>query len=202
MCGLRRSTPRQLGPPSPAACALLAAVIVPFACSQTSAPTAELTLADLRNRCAAVPRERRTPDDAALLAATDFTLALLAGDSRTIIDSVEVIGYQPLPSDDRLAPYPQKPIAAHAIAARFAHVQTVGGVPRAVGVTVLTRDQVRERHPAAARWMLPDDRAVVIPKPTAMASGWIVQDAFLVVRMRGRRAAIVGGNLLEALEVG
>lgn len=136
------------------------------------------------------------------MAATEFTLALLAGDSQKILDLVEVVGYQPLPADDRLPPYPQKPLAARAIAARFAHVQTTARAPSATGVVALTREQLRDRHPAAARWMLPEDRAVVIPKPATIAAGWIVQDAFLVVRLRGRRAAIVGGNLLEALEVG
>ncbi len=68
-------------------------------------------------------------------------------------------------------------------------------------VIVADRQTVRSAFPAVARWMLPlEDVAVLIrPPPGPPVPGWLTQEACLVVRLRGDRATIVGGNLLEAL---
>jgi len=84
-----------------------------------------------------------------------------------------------------------------------AHLQIeVGGLP-AECAAVVEREKLRDEFPAVATWMLPtEDLAVVFrPAPGERATGWLSYDACLVVRLRGDRATIVGGNLLEALGI-
>ncbi len=68
-------------------------------------------------------------------------------------------------------------------------------------VIVADRQAVRAAFPAVARWMLPtEDIAILVrPPPGPPVQGGLTQEACLVVRLRGDRATIVGGNLLAAL---
>ncbi|RMF84343.1 MAG: hypothetical protein D6744_03270 [Planctomycetota bacterium] len=53
--------------------------------------------------------------------------------------------------------------------------------------------------PAVAAWMLPRDYALVVEPAGAGVHDWVTRRACLVIRVRGRRATIVGGNLIEVL---
>jgi hypothetical protein len=78
----------------------------------------------------------------------------------------------------------------------------VAGLP-AECAAVVEREKLRDEFPAVATWMLGmEDLAVVFrPRPSEHVAGWLTHDACLVVRLRGERATIVGGNLLEALGI-
>ena len=65
---------------------------------------------------------------------------------------------------------------------------------------MLTRRQTSERFKAVAEWMLPDDFALLIHPPDPLVAGWVRRECVLVIRVRGTRATIVGGNLIEVLE--
>ena len=95
----------------------------------------------------------------------------------------------------------------HAVAQRL-HQEITQQDPQVVDLARLTMDRVeivpheklRDTFPAVATWMLPQDLAVVFrTAPADQVSNWLMHDACLVVRVRGERATVLGGSLLQAL---
>ncbi len=146
------------------------------------------------------PPRKLSPEDIALLAALDLTLALGRADGAAAASLIDAVGYQPLPRSGELPEPPPKPVLREQVqslvAARTA--ASLGELP-ASGFMVLKRDALREQFPAVAAWMLPTDLAVVI-EPSTTPLPWVKNRCCLIIRLRAQKPAILGGNLLEALE--
>ena len=159
------------------------------------------TIAVARQRLARIKSPDRTPGDRSLLVALDFVVAIGSDDGRRIASLVDAVGYEALPLAGDLPERPDKPLSPAAIekvAARIAERRP----GRTAGVMCRGRPAGRlaAEFPAVATWMLPQDWAVVF-RPVAGNSlpAWLSQKACVVVRIRGERATLIGGNLLEAL---
>jgi hypothetical protein len=135
-------------------------------------------------------------DERALQAAIGFCLVLMARDGHGGA-WLDAIGYHCLPLEGELAEEPARPLSGDDLrqrlgSRRLAHIADLP-VDR---FQVLSPAKVSEGFPAIARWMLPNDRAVLVRPPGG--SSWVQRECCIVVRIRGGRAAVVGGNLLEA----
>ncbi len=142
-----------------------------------------------------------TPDERALRAVLDLTLALGQADGKRAAQVIDASGYQPLPETGELPERPDKPLHAPAVAALVAArpPAPVGDLP-AAGFRVARAHEIESVYPPIARWMLSrEDRAVLIRAPDPPVPGWIARDAVVVVRLRGAMATVVGGTLLDCL---
>lgn len=137
--------------------------------------------------------------DLALLAGLDFCTAIADADAARASHLLDATGYQPLPVEGPLPLDPPRLLLPAHLKEALANRR---GAP--IGEVLLERfsvqrmEAVRAAFPAVADWMLPDDFALVV-EPDA-AARFVLRRACVVVRVRGRRPAIVGGNLLEALD--
>ncbi len=169
--------------------------------SQPASAPADEPLAAVRQRLARVQPRERAPRDHALLAALDFALAVGRKDATQALRVVDAVGYQPLPLAGELPDPPERPLLLAALERQIGFLQPleVGRLPSAV-VAVRTPRELRAEFPGVATWMLPQDWAVVFqPAPEARVPGWLREAACVVVRMRGERATVLGGNLVQAL---
>lgn len=165
----------------------------------TPEPTPGTVLAE-RRRLTRIPHAQRTTEEIAALAGIDFLLAIGNADGPRASGLVDVVGYQPLPSDEQLPEDPPRPKPQ-------ADIGTwVGERPHfAVGELKSEQFDVRSKShlrefPAVATWMLTEDRVLLIHAPTTPQPNWIRRDACLVIRIRADKPTIVGGTLLEALD--
>jgi hypothetical protein len=168
--------------------------------TQPASRPAEETIAVARQRLAHIKSQDRTDYARGLLAALDFVVALESGDSRKIGTLVDAVGYQALPLAGELPEKPEKPLSPAAIDKIMAGLPKtdLGALP-ASSAEVVTRLKLVAEFPAVAVWMLPQDVAIVFrPVTGSAAPTWLSQSACVVVRIRGERATIIGGNLLEA----
>lgn len=169
--------------------------------SQPASAPADEPLATVRQRLARVQPRERAPRDHALLAALDFALAVGRKDATQAMRVVDAVGYQPLPLTGELPDPPERPLLLAALERQIAFLQPleVGRLPSAA-VAVRTPRELRAEFPGVAAWMLPQDWAVVFgPVPEARLPGWLTEAACVVVRIRGERATVLGGNLVQAL---
>ena len=135
----------------------------------------------------------------ALRAATRFTQAVYVGNGQEVYPLLDAIGYQRLPLSGPLPADPGRPMTPAAVARLVDSLGRHGKLqldPEAF--SVVKREQLRRWFPAAARWMSPQDYAVVI-EPGGLPGDWLGRRCCLVVRIRGRRAQIIGGNLFSAI---
>lgn len=156
---------------------------------------------------AAVQRLRKTPveklsrKELALRAGLEFCLALGKPDGTRCADLLDVVGYQALPPKGELPEKPDKPIDRKTLEERISR-----RAPARVGdisvecFKLVDRQELRASFPAVARWMLAQDFALLIEPPDAETANWVSRPCCLVVRLRTRKATIIGGNLLAALE--
>jgi hypothetical protein len=168
--------------------------------SQPATQPAE-TIAVARQRLTRIKSRDRTPSDRTLLAALDFVIAIGSDDSRRIANLVDAVGYQALPLAGDLPEKPDKPLSPAAIEKVLPELPNADlGVLPAQCAAVVPRAALAAEFPAVATWMLPQDLAVVFqPVRGNSLPTWLSQRACVVVRIRGERATIIGGNLLEAL---
>jgi hypothetical protein len=169
--------------------------------SQPATRPATETMASARQRLLHLRPGERSRRDRARLVAMELILAIGQAGGREAAAVIDPVGYQSLPLEGELPDKPDKPISPAAfekeIAAR--RPADLGELPADL-LQVVVPDGLREEFPAIATWMLPQDLAVVIRAPADHAvPNWITRDACLVVRIRGEKATILGGNLLEAL---
>lgn len=189
---------RRLALPVVAFCCAAAAPQVIVSSSQPAPETA----AAARQRLARVPADQRSRADRALLAALDLALAIGRPDAeQRTAGLIDPIGYQTLPLAGELPERPAKPVPAKEVAARLAGRAPVDADRLLAGqFAVLAAEELAERFPAVARWKLPDDVVVALrPAADPRVGGWVRCEACVVVRLRGRRTTIIGGNVLEAL---
>jgi hypothetical protein len=165
-----------------------------------SQPAGE-TITAARQRLAHIKSRDRSDSDRALFVALDFVLAIGSGDSRKLGPLIDAVGYQALPLAGELPEKPDKPLPPSAIEKSLLSLPKADlGVLPASCAAIMPRAALRERFPAIATWMLPPDLAVVFrPIAKSPIPSWLTQEACVVVRIRGERATIIGGNLLQAL---
>ncbi len=165
-----------------------------------SQPAGE-TIAAARQRLAHIKSRDRTDSDRALFVALDFVLVIGSGDGRKLGPLIDAVGYQPLPLAGALPEKPDKPLPPSVIEQSLTSLPKADlGVLPASCTALVPRTALRERFPAVATWMLPQDLAVVFrPIAKSPIPSWLAQEACVVVRIRGERATIIGGNLLQAL---
>lgn len=163
------------------------------ASAPSSAPS---TLSDelIRLRSIQKPHD----DEIALRAALEFVAAIGDADGPRAAKIVDVVGYQPLPFTGAL---PDPPAPSHTPAQIQ---QWVTSRPKvAIGALssgsweALNEASGRISFPAVTRWMLPEDHLFVFH--AGGPEHWLTRDACVVVRTRGSRPTIVGGNLIAAL---
>lgn len=152
-------------------------------------------------RLRAVPAKKRTRKQRALIAGLAFCDAVRRASGVEAYKQLDVVGYQPLPLEGELPEAPGKPITPSALAKRIDDrpAARAGKVPAELFV-LTDRETLRKSYPAVARWMLPRDFALVIERPDGDSANWVARRCCIVIRLRGKRASIVGGNLFEALK--
>ncbi|MBU0638573.1 MAG: hypothetical protein KKB50_06890 [Planctomycetes bacterium] len=135
----------------------------------------------------------------ALVVTLDFCLAVGRGDGERAAARVDVVGYHALPEIGDLPEAPERPLSRRRLGALIeaGHKAAIDHLP-VTAFTVCERQATRAMFPAAAEWMLPHDLVVVIEPVPATGPDWIKRRACLVIRLRGRNAVVVGGNLLSA----
>jgi hypothetical protein len=127
-------------------------------------------------------------------------LAIGEADGPAAAKLLDRVGYQRLPLEGHLPEKPDKPISRaefQEFVKRRARVPTAS-LP-ADDFEVLEHDALAKHFPAVARWMLPQDLAVVIEPPQKALAGWIERRSCVVIRLRARKPNVIGGNLLAAL---
>jgi hypothetical protein len=169
--------------------------------SQPTTRPATETIAAARQRLLHLRSGELARRDRARLAAMEMILAIGQANGREAGAVLDPVGYQSLPLEGDLPDKPEKPILPAAFEKQIAgrRPADLGELPVDL-IQVVAPEGLREQFRAIATWMLPQDLAVVIRAPTGhSAEDWITRDACLVVRIRGEKATILGGNLLEAL---
>lgn len=156
------------------------------------------TVSAALERLAAIPARTLTNRQVALATALRFCAAIGRADGPAAAEPIDAVGYQKLPLAGPLSELPEKPVPAKALAEEIARFR-----PAAVGDVALSRFRIETpfsietQHPAVAAWALESDLVIVID-PEPGVSGWIQQRACIVVRLRGGRPTIIGGNLFDA----
>jgi hypothetical protein len=160
------------------------------------------TISQARDRLNRVAPIKRTLNDNALLAALDFALGVARAEPPRSLGVLDAVGFQALPLSGDLPEKPEWPAGADRLERLIASrsFAALGDVRLRQHVVLLTRGQVQTDFPAVASWMLPHDYAVLFQPAATLGGRWLTRPACVVVRVRGPRATIVGGNLLAALE--
>jgi len=143
----------------------------------------------------------QTQRELAIKGALEFALALGNAEGERAGQVLDATGYQPLPLEGDLPENPPRTLSVASIIAKVQKRKThpLGALP-ADCVQCLDVAATRELFPAVGRWMLPDDRAVLFAPVAAPNGDWITRRACLVVRIRGTRPIVMGGNLLACLK--
>ncbi len=141
-----------------------------------------------------------TRAELATLSGLDFSLAVGVADAERALGRVDAVGYQPLPLHDALPEKPERALQPDALreALRRRVRADLSQLPPDA-LSLKTRAELRELFPEAARWMGDDDYALVIDAPAQPVANWVTQRHCIIIRVRGRRATIIGGTLLEEL---
>ncbi|MFN0135300.1 MAG: hypothetical protein ACKVS9_04190, partial [Phycisphaerae bacterium] len=138
----------------------------------------------------------------ATLAALEFCTAIAACDATRAGELLDATGFQPLPMQGPLPYPPTRPMLAVDLAASF-KARTAALIDEMLleKVQLVKRAGVEHDFLAVAEWMLPSDHAALL-EPDAQTPGWVTRRCVVVIRVRGRRPWVMGGNILAALGVG
>lgn len=163
-------------------------------------PTIPGSIGEAHQRLALRKVSELKPAELAARSAYEFCLAAGAADGERAAQVTDAVGYQALPPEGDLPESAERPIPVEQVQVEIAKRRR-GDVARLPIETLATqtRGELRAQFPAVAKWMLPDDFALVATPSQDAGGQWITKPACLVVRVRGNRATIVGGNLLAAL---
>lgn len=198
-----RSTPGRLrtaGAPArgPAAwLALLLAALSPVALLAADGEN----LAQLHHRLTRARPDLQTPRELALKGALEFALALGNAEGERAAQVLDATGYLPLPLEGDLPETPPHTLSVANLITKVQKRKThpIGALP-ADCVQCLDAAATRALFPAVGRWMLPDDRVIVFAPVDAPNGDWITRRGCLVVRIRGTRPTVMGGNVLACLK--
>jgi hypothetical protein len=161
-----------------------------------SAPSGGETVGERLAELVRVPAKQRSSKDIAEQLALEFCAAIGEADGARLESLVYVVGYQPLPLAGELPDPPHRPIPPAALAKRVGARQKAGVLSVEMARFALKPPvDVREPFPAIARWMASDDWALIV-HPIGIA-GWPTESRCIVIRVRGGRAAVIGGNLID-----
>lgn len=141
-----------------------------------------------------------TRGEIAVACGMDFALAVAVADADRAVARVDAVGYQTLPVNTPLPEKPERAMQADALreAIRRRVRADVSRLPPEA-FNLKSRAELHELFPEPARWMAEDDVAMLIDAPTDAVAGWITQRHCVIIRVRGRRATIIGGTLLGEL---
>lgn len=140
--------------------------------------------------------------EVATLAALEFCSAIAGCDSVKVADALDATGFQPLPLEGALPYPPVRPMLPVDLTESF-KARTAVSIDEVLleKVQIVKRAGVEHDFPAVAEWMLPGDHAAVLD-PDPQTPGWVTRRCVVVIRVRGRRPWVMGGNILTALGVG
>jgi len=157
------------------------------------------TVVQAVQRLSLVDPAKLGPADLALQSGLSLALAINNGEADRAGELIDAIGYQPLPLTGELPESPTMPLSVSEVRdwVRRRPIASVGDLPLSK-VAVADRRRIGEHFPAVAAWMLPDDLAVVF-EPDGDRAHWVRDRCVLVIRMRGQRATVAGGNLVGVL---
>lgn len=171
-------------------------------------PSGPETAAQTLRRLNGVRTSLLKDDQIAMRTALEFCIALGEGAGDRATRVLDATGYQPVPGEgeahptpanENAVPEPPRPRGAVDIATQIGALPRIDLANASSDAFELTpRTKLMMSMPGAAAWMLPSDHAIVL-RPTAFGGSWPKQPACLIVRVRGAKATVVGGNLLESL---
>lgn len=170
-------------------------------------PSGPETALQMLERLRGIAAQHLSDELLATRAALEFCDALAQGDGAAATAVLDAPGYQPLPADgaENLLPLgpngvPEPPAnrkpgelaAAVAALPRW----TLAEAP-SERFKLISREKLHERMPLAGQWMLPGDFALLL-EAGALGPQTPPRTACLVMRVRGSRAVVLGGNLVES----
>ncbi|MFO0837784.1 MAG: hypothetical protein U1D55_04600 [Phycisphaerae bacterium] len=160
-------------------------------------PSPDETVAQALRRLAATKPEKLSRENLAWRCGLEFLVAIGPKDTGRISAVLDAVGYQPLPLDGPLPDEPARPLTAQALVEAASRLRMPNFEEYSVGkLELLSAKKLRPEFDAVASWMLEGDVALVVrdaARPGAKAG-------CVVIRVRGRRATILGGNLLAAFK--
>lgn len=162
---------------------------------------AHVTVADELRRWSGARPANLPRAELARLAAIEFAAAVAAADGRRAEAVTDAIGYQALPFEGRLPETPARPRSPQELGEGVDRRRgcDIGGLPAGC-FDVLSTEELGRRFPAVKDWILPPQDVVIRVVPVdGVEPRWLARPACIVVRLRGARATVVGGNLLAAL---
>lgn len=145
-----------------------------------------------------IPIKKITREDAAWKAGLGFLAALSRGQIDVAAGLVDAAGFHPLPWSGELPENPEKPLAGKVLRERLERSARQPWTKVTMNyLRLLPRKDANQFSSTIAMWMLSDSDLMLFYKPPAenVAAGF-EQPGCVVVRMRAKRAAIVGGTVL------
>ena len=137
----------------------------------------------------------------ALRTGLGFALALSRSDGKAAAALIDVVGYQPLPLVGPIK-NPPTPVWARENMQAYITGSAFGPLAdvRLNALELRTAEELAPTFSAVSRWMTSQDIALVIHGAAEGGPAWLPQRSCIVVRVRGPRAVVRGGNLFNALQ--
>jgi hypothetical protein len=172
---------------------------VPVALAGQESETHPETVAERFQALRSLGQAEKQRADHALETGLAFCLALGVGDGAQAKKLIDAVGYQALPEKGELPLDAARPIAPAEIARRVERLPDSGAdAIAATHFRLLDRDATAELFPAVAVWMLPRDYALIC-EPDRAHPRWVQRAGCSILRSRGGRVSVVGGNLFSVL---
>lgn len=159
------------------------------------------TVNDALRRLRGLESKKASRKDLALRTGLEFCLALGEPKGTLAAELLDVVGYQVLPLEGELPEKPEKPLDRQTVTARVdaRELARVGNVS-VERFQLLDHTALRAFFPAVAKWMLPQDLALLVEPTSDETDNWVTRQCCLVLRLRARKVTVIGGNLFAALE--
>jgi hypothetical protein len=164
-------------------------------------PNSTLTLGEAHRGLMFIKTTRLRERHIALRTGLGFVLALGRNDAKAAAGMVDVVGYQALPLTGPLANPPKPPVSPTDFQAYLGkHQFAAASDVRLSAVELRTAAEIATTFGAVSRWMTDQDLALVLPSAAEGGPAWLAQRGCIVLRVRGPRAVVRGGNLFNALK--
>lgn len=148
------------------------------------------------------PDDELDDKDRATVVALQFIIAIGENDPNEAAGLLDVVGYQRLPLSGKLDTIPERPLQPADLVETLQRYEfnPIGDVDLEA-VALHNRRSLERWFPAVARWMGPQDYALRMRGRDEGGISWLKQRGCIVVRVRGDKATVVGGNLFAALRL-